>query len=88
MVVNQCVSDGSIIDVTSSEIIPLGIILSNAQCSHPTHQRALEDAQTFLHLDWLDEVKPDDLERAGKVLQTSKSPAEALPRKMIPKKCP
>jgi tetratricopeptide (TPR) repeat protein len=76
MVVNQCVSDGSIIDVSpsSKDRTPRSeSSLHNAPLQVP-NAPSLEDApKPFFIFDWLDQVKPDDLERARKILQTSKN---------------
>jgi tetratricopeptide (TPR) repeat protein len=80
MVVNQCVSDGSIIDVftpSSKDRTPRSESLRNAPV--PVPNAPLENApKPFFIFDWLDQVNPDEFDLARKKLQTSKKSRRSI----------
>jgi hypothetical protein len=74
MVLNECVSDESIIDVStpmSKDRTPRSESPRNAPV--PVSNASLENTpKPFFIFDWLEQVNPDDLELARRMLQTPK----------------
>lgn len=81
MVVNESVSDESIIDVltpSSKDRTPPSESPHNAPLPVPIASSLESTPKPFFMFDWLDQVKPDDFERARRMLQTSKKSSRSI----------